>query len=71
MRLKNYVVIKSVDTVSETSKKLLPKFKGPYEVKRVLDFDRYVIGDIEGFQQTQIPYNGIVEPDQMKFWVKE
>jgi len=39
-------------------------------VRKVLDNDRYVVGDIEGNQVTQRPYEGIIGPDQMKSWVK-
>jgi hypothetical protein len=52
------------------NKKLIPKFKGPYVESKVIDFDRYVIVDIEGNQITQRPYEGIIGPDQMKRWVK-
>lgn len=68
-KIGDYVLIKNVDTSSGTNKKLLPKFRGPYEVKKVLEHDRYVIGDIERFQQTQMPYTSIVSPDQVKYWL--
>ena len=51
-------------------KKLIPKFRGPYVAKEVLDHDRYVITDVEGFQLTRTPYNGIVGPEQMKYWIR-
>jgi len=63
-------MIKNVDVTVGVNKKLIPKFKGPYVVKKMLDYDRYVVGDIEGNQVTQRPYEGIVGPDQMKSWVK-
>lgn len=65
----DYVMIKNVDVTHGVNKKLIPKFKGPYVVRKVLDYDRYVIGDIEGNQITQRPYEGIIGPDQMKRWV--
>ncbi|KAF0717029.1 Uncharacterized protein FWK35_00037597 [Aphis craccivora] len=49
---------------------LIPKFRGPYVVRKVLDRDRYIVGDIEGFQLTQRPYEGIVGPDRMKMWIR-
>lgn len=70
-RVGDYVVIRNVDVTPGHNKKLLPKFKGPYVVKEVLDFDRYVITDVDGFQMTQLPYNGIVGPDSMKPWSNE
>ncbi|XP_076288208.1 uncharacterized protein LOC143212853 [Lasioglossum baleicum] len=46
------------------------KFKGPYEIKKVLALDRYVITDVEGHQVSRAPFTGVVGPDQMKFWIK-
>ncbi|XP_060526920.1 uncharacterized protein LOC132702355 [Cylas formicarius] len=40
------------------NKKFIPKFKGPYVLKKILNCDRYVIEDSDGFQVTQLPYNG-------------
>lgn len=65
----DYVMIKNVDTTAGVNKKFIPKFKGPYVVKKVLDCDRYVIEDIDGFQVTQLPYNGVVAPDNMKPYI--
>lgn len=45
------VVIRSVPVVGE-NKKLRPRFKGPYQVKKVLDSNRYVVADVEGYQVT-------------------
>lgn len=66
----DYVMIKKVDVTVGVNKKLIPKFKGPYVVRKVLDVDRYVVGDIEGNQVTQRPYEGTIGPDQMKMWIK-
>ncbi|EFN68705.1 hypothetical protein EAG_08099, partial [Camponotus floridanus] len=62
----DYVEIRNIETTPGINKKLIPKFKGPYVIKKVLDHDRYVITDIEGFQLTQRPYTGIFAPDQMR-----
>lgn len=64
----DYVVIKNTDVTLGVNKKLLPKYKGPYEVKTVLDFDRYIVSDVDGFQVTQKPFTTTVGPDQIKLW---
>ena len=66
----DYVMIKNVDVTVGQNKKLIPKFRGPYVVRKVLDQDRYIVGDIEGFQLTQRPYEGIIGPDRMKLWIR-
>lgn len=52
-------MIKNVNTSPGVNKKLLPKYRGSYEVKAKLDHDRYVIKDIERFEVTQIPFEGM------------
>lgn len=66
----DYVMIKNVDMTVGQNKKLIPKFRGPYVVRKVLDRDRYIVSDIEGFQLTQRPYEGIVGSDRMKMWIR-
>lgn len=66
----DYVMIRNIDTSVGSNKKLISKYKGPYIVKEVLDMDRYIISDVDGFQITQLPYNGIVAADQMKRYIK-
>lgn len=46
----DYVMIKNYDSTPGVNKKFIPKFKGPYVVSKVLDYDRYIVKDIEGFQ---------------------
>ena len=70
-KIGDYVMVKNVDCTPGANKKLIPTFKGPYVVKQILDHDRYIVKDILGFQITQIPYTGIIGPDQMKHWVRQ
>ncbi|XP_011687110.1 PREDICTED: uncharacterized protein LOC105449550 [Wasmannia auropunctata] len=64
----DYVEIRNIDTTVGINKKLIPKFKGPYVVKKVLD--RYVVTDVDGFQLVQRPYTGVVAPDRMRPYVQ-
>jgi len=65
----DYVEIRNIETTPHVNKKLLPKFKGSYVVKKILDHDRYVLTDVEGFQLTQRPYTRVVVPDQMQPYI--
>ncbi|KAJ8909652.1 hypothetical protein NQ315_002917 [Exocentrus adspersus] len=62
----DYVMVANVDTTSGVNKKLIPKFRGPYVIKTVLPNDRYVVNDITGFQNTQIPYDGVLDVTRLK-----
>jgi len=66
----DYVEIKNVEIAAGINRKLVPKFKGPYVVKKVSDHDRYVVADVDGFQLTQRPYSGVVASNQMRPYVK-
>lgn len=70
-RVGDYVMITNVDTTPGANKKLIPKYKGPYVVHKVLGHDRYIVQDIPGFQITQIPYEGVISADHMKLWASE
>lgn len=63
-----YVVIRNVDTTIGKNKKFVPKFRGPYVVHKVLANDRYVRRDIENYQVTQMPYDGVIESAHIRRW---
>lgn len=63
------VVVKNVDNTVGKNKKLIPKYKGPYVIRKQLGHDRYVITDVENYQVTQIPYNGVVDSSRIKKWL--
>jgi len=48
--------------------KLTPQFKEPYEVVKVFRNDRYLVSDLEGFQNTQRRYQGVWESKNMRRW---
>lgn len=62
----DYIMIKNVITTPGINKKLFAKYRGPYEVKKVLPNDRYVITDIDGLQLTRLPYKGVSSPVNMR-----
>ena len=67
-QLGDYVILRNFDSTKGISTKVIPLFKGPYEVIKVLRNDRYVVADIEGFQVTQRRYEGVWEPKNMRLW---
>jgi transposase InsO family protein len=60
------VLIKSEAVSTGESRKLEPKYRGPYEIVKVLDNDRYLVQDIEGEQQSARIYKGIISVDRLK-----
>lgn len=50
------------------SKKLLPKFVGPYKVTKKLGNDRYSISNIPGFKAARV-YNTVIAADRMRPWI--
>ncbi|XP_063920594.1 uncharacterized protein LOC135135466 [Zophobas morio] len=66
----DYVMIKNIDVTPGINKKLLPRYRGPYEIKKSLGNDRYWITDVEGFQVTQIPFEGVCCSENMKLWLQ-
>lgn len=63
-------MITNVDVTLGHNKKLIPKFRGPYVVRKVLDHGRYVVGDNKSFQITRRPFGSVVGPDRMKMWIQ-
>lgn len=66
----DYVMIKNYVSAVGISKKLVPKMKGPYKVTKVLGNDRYAVSDIDNFQVSNIPYDGIIESRNMVPYIK-
>lgn len=64
------VVIRSVPVVGE-NKKLKPRFKGPYQVKKVLDHNRYVVADVDGYQVSGKRFEGIFDPQNMRLYKRQ
>lgn len=62
------VLVENVAPSTGESRKLEPKYRGPYMVKRVLGSDRYVITDIPDMQRTQRAFESVFASDKMKAW---
>lgn len=65
------VMVINRDVTPGINKKLLPKYRGLYEVKKVLNNDRYVITDVHNFQISQKPFEGIFGPENLKLWLTD
>lgn len=62
------VVIENVAPATGDSRKLEPKFRGPYLVKKVLGSDRYLVTDLDDIQRNQRPFVSVFAADKMKPW---
>lgn len=62
------VLLKSAIPSTGESRKLEVKHKGPYVVKKVLRYDRYVVEDIDDAQRNQRKFSTIASSDSMKPW---
>lgn len=67
---RDQVVVENLPTSTGESRKLEPKYRGPYIVSKVLDKDRYLITDLEDIQRTQKPYVSVYTSDKMKPWCR-
>lgn len=60
--------IRGIPSIDGQSRKLEPKFRGPYKIKKVLPNDRYVIEDTPITQKGR-RYEAIVAIDKLKPWL--
>ncbi|KAK9731962.1 hypothetical protein QE152_g13154 [Popillia japonica] len=65
------LVIRKDPVATGQSKKLMPKYAGPYIITQVLPNDRYRVADLPETQRTQRFYEGIMPVDAMKNYVLE
>ncbi|KAK2577616.1 hypothetical protein KPH14_012887 [Odynerus spinipes] len=61
------VLVRSDPPATGASRKLLPRYSGPYEVAEDLGNDRYRIRDIEGERQSRKTYQGVRAAEQIKY----
>ncbi|KAJ3662554.1 hypothetical protein Zmor_006897 [Zophobas morio] len=60
------VLIRAEVPATGQSRKLEPKYRGPYEVVKSIGNDRYLIQDVPGEQQSNRFYKGIISVDRLK-----
>lgn len=60
------VLIKWEAPATGQSRKLEPKYKGPYQIARELRYDRYVVTDVTGEQLGNKPFSGVIGFDRLK-----
>ncbi|KYN29878.1 Pro-Pol polyprotein [Trachymyrmex cornetzi] len=66
----DYVMIRKMHVKPGQNSKLLTPFKGPYQINKVLNNNRYVVTDIPGFNVTQKPYSSVLSTDKLKPWIR-
>lgn len=62
-------ILKPVAHNDGKSKKLLPKFSGPFRITKVLENDRYEVSSIPGTKITTKNYCNIFSADRIKPWI--
>ncbi|XP_055913761.1 uncharacterized protein LOC129947273 [Eupeodes corollae] len=68
-KIGDFVLIKNVVNTPGLNKKFLAKYKGPFEIIKILPNDRYIIKDLENLQISRIPYEGVCCPENMKPYI--
>ena len=64
----DFVLVENDLTALGSSKKLMPRYKGPYMVTAVLGNDRYEIQDVPGAPRKQRAAKTVFAADRMKRW---
>ena len=66
----DFVMVKNFDSSVGVARKLIPKSKGPYMIAKVLRNDRFLLKDIDGFQLSRNPYQGVWSAQNIRHWIK-
>ncbi|KAH8251984.1 hypothetical protein KR026_009035, partial [Drosophila bipectinata] len=67
-KLGDIVLAENEPSSTGTSRKLEPRYKGPFIVNKVLRNDRYLVEDIPHAQRKQRHYKSVYASDKMKRW---
>jgi hypothetical protein len=62
----NDLVFMRANKIAGENCKLSNKYKGPYIIHKVLDRDRYVVKDLDGYQVSGRNYEGIHGPENLR-----
>lgn len=67
-KIGDLVMLKNIVTEVGINHKLLPKFRGPYIVSKILGNDRYIVEDVPGNQITNKRFKGLCAAFNMKIF---
>lgn len=63
------MIARNKDNTVGINRKCIPPYKGPFIVRKCFPHDRYLITDLDNYQQAQTPYSGIIEARHLKPWL--
>lgn len=52
------------------STKLMPVFKGPFQITQILGYDRYKVADMRGAERSAKKYEGVICVENIKPWIR-
>ncbi|KAK9745941.1 hypothetical protein QE152_g6474 [Popillia japonica] len=69
LEIGDLVLVQIFSIVSDgSSRKLLPKWKGHFQISKILEADRYEVWDIPGSLRARVPYKGVYAIEHIKLW---
>lgn len=66
------VMVRKRPTADGGSRKLLPRYKGPLQVEKILPNDRYLVSEIRGStRSSRAPFRNVESVEHLKKWVNK